>query len=79
MKKLINAKFIRTNESGKSCIINVELDNGTHKHVLFPVSQVSFEDMKYGDKKPTGSIYVEDWILKRKEQELGAYITNEDA
>jgi len=79
MKKLINASFVGLSKSGKAYFISVELDDGRHVNVNFPVTEISFEELKDGERDPEGNIYVENWILVKREEEVGNYITNEDA
>jgi len=74
MKKLINSKIKK--ETDKAYLIQVEIENESSSLDLwFPKSMTfpeKFNDSCYGD------IYVEDYILDLKNEEIGAYILSEN-
>ncbi len=73
--KLVNARIIRTNTSGTAHLINVELVDGGTVDAWFVAVAIQLEiinDSAYGD------IYVEDWFLQKKQDELGEEFVTEE-
>lgn len=72
MIKLLNAELMHDSE--KAICIRVQLEGGGDKTVWFPYSRISIETDLYGNRTPGGDIYVDPWLLEKKEKEIGDYI-----
>lgn len=77
MIKLLNAELMHESASGKAICIRVELQGGADKTLWFPFSEISIESDMDGNRRPSGDIYVEPWLLEKKEEEIGDYILTE--
>lgn len=72
--KLVNAKIIRTNTAGTAHLINVELLDGGTADIWFIAAVIQIETMDNGD---LGDIYVENWFLQEKQNEMGEEFVTE--
>ena len=72
--KLVNATIIRSNSTNTAYLINVELYDGEYMNAWFPVATIQLEKLPGGATK---DIYVEEWFLDKKQDELAEEFVTE--